>query len=68
MEDEKVIPWIKCDCCDDYQCNIHSEAGRIAVHVHDCDCPGIETWAEYDLMPYEECSLLAVEAMIENES
>lgn len=42
-----VAAWVPCPDCDDYWCNIHGE------HAYDCDCPGIEEWAEIDLSPYE---------------
>ena len=41
-----VPAWRPCECCDEYMCDIHGE------HVHDCDCPGIDEWAEHDVWPY----------------
>lgn len=46
-----VPAWQPSECCDDYVCNVHGE------HVSDCPCPGIDTWAEYDIPPYEPCVL-----------
>lgn len=43
-----VPAWQKCECCDDYVCNIH-----VGQHAHDCSCPGIDEWAEECLFPYE---------------
>ena len=45
----KLIPvWEKCECCDDFLCNLHGD------HVGDCECPPIEDWAELDLYPYDD--------------
>lgn len=30
--------WMRCPCCDDFVCTIHSE------HTADCPCPPIEEW------------------------
>lgn len=38
--------WERCECCDDFICNIHE------CHVYDCECDGIEWWAERDIDPY----------------
>jgi len=38
--------WIRCELCDDFICTIHGE------HVYDCDCPGIDDWAERNIDPY----------------
>jgi len=38
--------WTECPDCGDFFCNIHQE------HAADCDCPGIEEWAEFDVFPY----------------
>ena len=45
-----VIPWVKCDMCDDYVCNVHGNQ-----HVHDCDCPPLEDWLDVNLSPYDLC-------------
>jgi len=47
-----VPAWQQCDCCDDFICRIH--AGQ---HVYDCDCPGIDEWANADLSPYDNVCL-----------
>jgi len=65
MAKNLVIPWIKCPCCDDYQCNVHSQAGEIAVHAHECECPPIEDWTGYGLWPYVACDLEKVEHMLD---
>jgi DNA (cytosine-5)-methyltransferase 1 len=44
--------WQKCECCDDFICNIHH-----GEHVHDCDCPSIDHWSEHDIFPYDPCVL-----------
>lgn len=45
-----IVPaWERCECCDDFICNIHG------VHVYDCKCPGIEYWAKIDVDPYSPC-------------
>jgi len=41
-----ITPWTQCSMCEDFICNVHGG------HVYDCTCPGIDTWAEYDLFPY----------------
>lgn len=46
-----VTPWVECDCCGDYLCQVHD-----GYHVHECDCPEIDVWAEFDALPYGECS------------
>ncbi len=38
--------WMPCTCCDEWICTIHAE------HVHDCDCPPIESWIEVNSDPY----------------
>jgi hypothetical protein len=38
--------WIRCELCEDFLCTIHG------CHVYDCDCPGIEDWAERNVDPY----------------
>ena len=30
--------WQRCECCDDFWCNIHE------MHTGDCDCPPIDEW------------------------
>lgn len=30
--------WVKCECCDEFICSIHS------THAHECECPPIEDW------------------------
>tara|TARA_R110000803_G_scaffold130198_2_gene197494 strand:- start:49 stop:267 length:219 start_codon:yes stop_codon:yes gene_type:complete len=40
--------WLKCECCDEYMCNIHN------VHVHDCTCPGIDVMSEHFIFPYDD--------------
>lgn len=47
-----VPAWQKCECCDDYVCNVHP-----GQHAHDCDCPSIDAWAEENVYPYEPCVL-----------
>ena len=39
-----LAPWVPCDCCGDYLCNIHMS------HAHECECPVVDDW-EYS--PYE---------------
>ena len=46
-----AAPWIKCECCEDYVCQVH---GR---HAHECSCGAIEEWSELDASPYEPCLL-----------
>jgi hypothetical protein len=41
----KTPAWVKCPCCEDYQCTIHGK------HVTDCPCPPIEEWDEYPYLP-----------------
>lgn len=41
----KPAPWVPCDCCENYICNIHK------MHAHDCPCPSIED--EWEVSPYE---------------
>lgn len=48
-EAELIPAWEKCECCDDFICNIHG------THVFECECPGIEDWCERDVYPYEPC-------------
>lgn len=55
-----ITPWNRCDMCEDYICAVHGN-----LHVHECDCPPIENWAEYDLYPYEKCSAVDVKIMLE---
>jgi site-specific DNA-cytosine methylase len=43
-----VPAWVECpDNDDEFICQLHGE------NVADCSCPPDETWAEYDLWPYE---------------
>ena len=45
-----IVPaWERCECCDDFMCNIHN------MHVYDCRCPGIERWIENGTDPYFPC-------------
>lgn len=45
----KPAPWVLCECCEDYLCNIHK------MHVFDCDCPSVEEWIERNgISPYEQ--------------
>ena len=40
-----MVPvWQRCDCCEDYWCNLHH------MHAYDCDCPPVE---EFERYPYE---------------
>lgn len=50
---EQKPAWVECDHCDEFICNIHGQ------HVHECPCPGIETWAEHDRWPYVDPWLTA---------
>jgi hypothetical protein len=45
--------WIRCDNCGDFWCTIHE------AHVADCRCPGIDTWARWNLDPYAPGSAAA---------
>jgi len=54
-----VIPWVECDCCDDYICNIHYE------HVYDCVCPPIDYWVGYDAFPYEDVKESVIKKIME---
>ena len=38
--------WVKCDCCEDFLCNIHGG------HAFECPCPAIDEWVEADFDPY----------------
>ena len=40
--------WERCECCEDVICTRHG------IHLSDCDCPGIEAWAERNADPYSE--------------
>ena len=40
----KPAPWVPCDCCDGYICNIHK------THAHDCPCPPADEW---EVSPYD---------------
>ena len=31
-------PWTRCECCEDFWCNIHRK------HAYDCKCPPIDEW------------------------
>ena len=42
-----VTPWVPCDCCDEYLCNIHMR------HASECDCPSIDKWDETKWNPYD---------------
>lgn len=46
-----VPAWAKCECCEDYLCNIHH------THAHECDCPSIDEWADKNICPYDPCVL-----------
>ncbi len=40
----KLVPtWVRCQCCENYWCNLHW------MHAHDCPCPPIEEWG---ISPY----------------
>lgn len=40
-----MVPlWQRCQCCEDYWCNIHH------MHAYDCDCPPVE---DFGIYPYE---------------
>jgi len=38
MQPRRLIPWTRCECCEDFWCNIHDQ------HAYDCDCPPIDEW------------------------
>jgi hypothetical protein len=38
------VYWERCDCCQDYICNLHE------MHAHDCECPPVDDWKE---SPYD---------------
>lgn len=57
-----VIPWTKCDMCDDFVCNVHG-----GLHVAECICPDIETWIDYELSPYDVCKRRDIRGMLERE-
>jgi DNA (cytosine-5)-methyltransferase 1 len=46
-----VPAWVKCDCCEDFVCQIHG------CHAFECQCGPIEEWAEVDADPYGPCLL-----------
>ena len=58
----KTTPWVKCDCCDDYICNVH-----LGKHAWECECPAIDIWADYQLYPYGQCDGFAVEKMLKEQ-
>ena len=58
----KVVPWVECDNCGDYICNIHGPSSPI--HVYDCACSGIEDWVDAGLWPYEECDMASITALL----
>lgn len=60
---ERVVPWQKCDCCDEWICHVHSWEGAV-VHVHDCACPPVDDWVDAGLDPYFECDRAKVHQMI----
>ncbi len=41
-----MTPWVQCECCEDFVCNIHQ------LHVFQCPCPPIDEWVEADHDPY----------------
>lgn len=41
-----MIIWVKCIDCDEFWCNVHR------THVHDCACPNVEQFLEWNLDPY----------------
>lgn len=51
-----VPAWVQCECCDDFLCSIHGG------HVFECDCPGIDAWAEHGIYPYAPCVLRFITA------
>ena len=38
MQPRRLIPWTRCECCEDFWCNICDQ------HAYDCDCPPIDEW------------------------
>jgi predicted nucleic acid binding AN1-type Zn finger protein len=59
---DDFIPWVECDDCGDYVCNVHE-----GEHVADCSCPGVETWMTHGMWPYHECDQEAVMRMLESD-
>ena len=57
---KKIIPWEDCGMCGEKICNVHP-----AQHVHECDCPDIDTWAAFDIYPYGEIEACNVQAMLD---
>ena len=45
----KVPAWVPCDCCDEYQCNIHGG------HASECACAPVDDWEAAGLCPYSPC-------------
>ncbi len=43
---DSVAVWVKCEMCDEWWCTFHGQ------HAHDCVCPGIETFIELGVDPY----------------
>ena len=45
-----MTPWVPCDCCDEFLCNIHGG------HVSECECPPIDEWVTdpYDAISKQE--------------
>ena len=40
--------WVRCDLCDDFICTRHEQ------HAHDCTCPSVDWFAEYNFWPYDQ--------------
>jgi len=40
--------WFACDFCENFICSFHH------MHAHDCDCPSLETWLDFNLCPYDD--------------
>ena len=40
--------WVPCEMCDEFLCTIHK------CHVHECECPPIESWAKRGVNPYTD--------------
>ena len=57
MAHARVTPWERCDCCDDYLCNIHG------CHAFECRCPGIEWWEEQGISPYDDVADAVIERL-----
>jgi hypothetical protein len=53
MSAQVLVPWIECDQCPEFWCNVHD------VHASECPCPAVEDW---EISPYMEQKVSSIDS------